>query len=121
MNHNENTPTDDEREALERVLTSNFFYAYEDPSVRELADAILAARFRRPEAPEPSAARECGFMGCGSPRCVEVCTPEQGDPSDAQRYIDIALSVIAREGGDIRVKRGLEHARAALRAAGGAR
>ena len=39
-----------EREALERVLLTSFDYADIDPSVRELADAILAAGFRRSEA-----------------------------------------------------------------------
>lgn len=49
------TPTDDEREALERVLLTSFDYADIDPSVRELSDAILAAGFRRSVVPEPSA------------------------------------------------------------------
>lgn len=59
-----------EREALSRVLTANFFYADEDPSVQELADAVLAAGFRRSEVPEPSGddglAEEMRCQGCGA-------------------------------------------------------
>lgn len=39
--------TSEEREDLYRVLLSNFFYSYEDPAVMDLADAVLAAGFRR--------------------------------------------------------------------------
>lgn len=48
---------------------------------RSFARAALAV-FEK--AHTPTDTRECGFMGCGSPRCEEVCTPEpQGEPSDA--------------------------------------
>ena len=36
-------------------------------------------------------ARECGFMGCGRPGCLEVCTPEQ--PTEATRD-DVSGAVI---------------------------
>lgn len=49
--------------------------------IGELRDALIAAE----KAHTPTDARECGFMGCGSPRCAEVCTPElHPEPSDAQ-------------------------------------
>lgn len=78
---------------------------------------------------EPCDAQRIGCNICGEALPdgePHLCSEPQGEPSDAQRYIDIALGVIAlgviaREGGDIRVKRGLEHARAALRAVGGVR
>lgn len=59
------TTTDDEREALERLPLTSFDYADIDPSVRELADAILAAGPRRSGVSEPSEEHDCEFE-CGS-------------------------------------------------------
>lgn len=59
---------------------------------------------------------DAGYQPPGTSEHAELSTsPDLSVATEARRYIDIALRVVAREGGDIRVKRGLDSAREALR------
>lgn len=89
------TPTDDEREILTRIIHDETGEPEEESGF--VADAILAAGFRRPVQGEPPVApyfddgmidpdicRECEEPE-SSCRCLEARTPEpQGEPTDAQ-------------------------------------
>lgn len=120
--HTPTTPPDDEREALrsDLVAVAKKAIGNEDYGpqawhlmARDTEQWLWEHGFRSSEVPEPSAARECGFMGCGSPRCVEVCTPEMKcEPSDAvvEAFMRNFWSYAPPPGGESRV-------RAALRAA----
>lgn len=141
------TPTDDEREALARLVDPGAFIPF-DPGVvdprwpaevehrqqeaRHHADRILTAGFRRSEVPEPSAEPVCEHGSPLSALCdyaaryasgeTDGTAPKhaepQGEPSDAQVLAALrAYASTPQQHG-----KGREDAiRAALRAAGGVR
>lgn len=122
------TPTDDEREDMIAFLLRDHNFE-ESPWGRTYTDAEIAAALRRTEVPEPSADSHVFVAPVAgtyevTPSGLRLLTAEpQGEPSDAQ--VEAAARAIADHQG-VRYNSSLVDtwdgmARAALRAAGGAR
>lgn len=80
------TPTDDEREALAKVIDDAADAPVSPERVRAsltlwLADAILAAGFRRTEVPEPSTELRPCRLPQSAPPCIGCQCETQGEPS----------------------------------------